>query len=120
MKYTEELMQKAIEGDAESQYELAWMYQHGEGIIQDNGEAVKWYTKAAKQGHGKAQYSLARIYEGGMYNYEEAVKWYTKAAEQGDIRAQTSLAWMYDQGKGVAKDHKEAAKWFRRVANNGT
>ena len=57
-------------------------------------EAVKWYRKAADQGHAKAQYNLGWCYangEGVAKNISEAVKWYRKAAEQGDENAQKAL-----------------------------
>ena len=41
------------------------------------------------------------------------------AAEQGEAEAQWSLGRMYDYGRGVAKDHREAAKWYRKAAEQG-
>ena len=35
------------------------MYDNGEGVPEDDATAVKWFTKAAEQGHAKAQYNLA-------------------------------------------------------------
>jgi TPR repeat protein len=49
-------------------------------------EAVKWYSKAAEQGHSEAQVNLSSCYEYGVgveKNGAEAVKWYRKAAELG-------------------------------------
>ena len=43
----------------------------------------------------------------------------TEAAEQGDARSQHNLADMYDTGKGVPTDYKEAAKWYRKAADQG-
>ena len=40
-------------------------------------------------------------------------------AEAGDPKAQAALAWAYDQGKGVAQSYEEAAKWYRKAANQG-
>ena len=33
--------------------------------------------------------------------------------------AQNSLGYMYSQGKGVPQDYKEAAKWYRKAAEQG-
>ncbi len=41
-------------------------------------------------------------------------------AEQGNASAQYNLALMYDNGKGVLKDYKEAVKWYRKAAEQGT
>lgn len=61
---------------------------------QNYPKAVELFTKAAKQGHVKAQYNLGVCYENGegvTRNREEAVKWYIKAAEQGYLNAAAAL-----------------------------
>jgi uncharacterized protein len=40
-------------------------------------------------------------------------------AEQGDLRAQLNLGDMYFFGKGVPKNLAEAAKWYRKAAEQG-
>ncbi|WP_415668886.1 tetratricopeptide repeat protein, partial [Vibrio rarus] len=45
---------------------LAFMYNTGEGVLQDYKLAVKWYTKAAEQGVAEAQYNLALMYYNGQ------------------------------------------------------
>ena len=47
------------------------------------------------------------------------VMWLRKAAEQGDAKGQTLLAVCYNEGKGVAKDYKEAVKWWTKSAEQG-
>jgi TPR repeat protein len=39
-----------------------------------------------------------------------------RKAEAGEAVAQTNLGSAYFHGKGVAKNYKEAAKWFRKAA----
>ena len=62
---------------------------------QDNyAEAVKWYRKAAEQGHAEAQYALGYSYQYGhgvAQDDEEAATWYRKAAEQGHEAARQEL-----------------------------
>jgi TPR repeat protein len=41
------------------------------------------------------------------------------AAEQGDALAQLDLGARYYEGRGIARDDAEAAKWFRRAALQG-
>ncbi|MBR0222370.1 MAG: ankyrin repeat domain-containing protein [Synergistaceae bacterium] len=55
----------AEQGDAEAQYNLGMMYANGNGVAEDQWEAVVWLRKAAKQGHKAARNELARrgIYE---------------------------------------------------------
>ncbi len=40
----------ADQGDADAQYSLGVMYDLGQGVAQDDAEAVKWYRAAAEQG----------------------------------------------------------------------
>ena len=42
-----------------------------------------------------------------------------KAAEHGDAMAQFSLGVCYQNGWGVGKDTDEAAKWYRKAAEQG-
>ena len=85
-------------------------------------EAVKWYRKAAEQGHAGAQNNLGVCYENGYgvtKDYYEAVKWYRKAAEQGLADAQCNLGLCYEFAKGVTKSITEAVKWYRKAAEQG-
>ena len=40
-------------------------------------------------------------------------------AEQGDVDAQFNLGWCYYMGEGVPQDKAEAAKWYRKAAEQG-
>ena len=51
----------AERGDAIAQYRLGLMYKNGEGVPQDDVEAVRWFRKAAEQGHAGAQSYLITI-----------------------------------------------------------
>ena len=87
-----------------------------EGVAGDDAEAVKWYRKAADQGHAEAQFRLGDCYRyrgvAVEQDYVQAASWYRKAAEQGDTIAQTSLGRMYNVGEGVTKDVVEAYAYF--------
>ena len=41
---------RAEQGDAETQYNLGLAYARGQGVPQDDQEAVRWYRLAADQG----------------------------------------------------------------------
>jgi len=124
------LMKAAEQGNAEAQFALSKCYAEGIIVGQDASEAVKWSTKAAEQGHEKAQKVLpghqcllGRCYAEGTggvrKNSIEAVKWFKKAAEQGDAPAQYALGLCYYTGNGVRTDVEEAVRWFREAANQG-
>ena len=49
----------AEQGDAHAQHNLGVMYEDGRGgLPKDDAKAVKWYRKAADQGHAAAHYKL--------------------------------------------------------------
>ena len=51
----------AEQGDAVAQFYLGVMYANGEGVIEDDKEAVKWYRLAAEQGFAQAHIILVII-----------------------------------------------------------
>ena len=70
------------------------MYGNGRGVRQDDEEAVRWYRRAAEQGHASGQYNLGFMYENGRgvrRDRVEAARWYQLAAEQGNASAQERL-----------------------------
>ena len=54
---------EAEQGVAEAQYNLGVCYYNGDGVDQNYTEAVKWLSKAADQGHDKAQTELRLLGE---------------------------------------------------------
>ncbi len=129
---------KAIgQNDSQSQYVLGLMYGLGEGVHEDEAQSLRWYRKAAEQGHIKAQYSYASSIQLNMYKIDsedkeleaarEVEHWYRKAAEQGHPYAQTELGNVYlenvdddgDEGNRIFKDNAEALPWFHKAAEQG-
>ena len=119
---------RAEQGDALAQTKLGMMYDYGEGVRQDQKEAVKWYRKATEQGSDANEGAYAATLLGLIYatgkggvlqDYKEAVKWYRKAAEQGVSLAQVKLGILYATGQGVPQDQKEALKLYRMSAEQG-
>lgn len=112
----------AEEGDAAAQFALGFLYERGEGVPEDAGQAVYWYRKAAGQGNPDAQYNLGVMYRTGKGVPEDDAKagvWYRRAAEQGSADAQYSLGAMYVRGEGVPEDAGQAVFWFRKAAKQG-
>jgi TPR repeat protein len=88
----------------------------------DPRKALELWLPLAAQGHVKAQFGVASLYDVGQgvpENQSEAAKWYRRAAEQGNAGAQFAIASAYYAGQGVSRDYAEAAKWFRRAADQG-
>jgi TPR repeat protein len=52
-------------------------------------------------------------------DYVKAKRLIVPLATQGNAEAQDFLGWMYAQGRGVPKDMREAAFWYRKAAAQG-
>lgn len=126
----------ADQGYAKAQYNLGYYYGHGQdelgrfvpngptvwskiGVPKDPTEALKWYRKAAGNGHAQAQYVIGKVYysgEGVAKDQVEAFKWWRKAAENGHARSTFNVGVMCFLGRGTDKDFADAAKWFHARA----
>ena len=119
---TLDITKKAKQGDSEAQYNLALMYDNGDGIPKNEKKALHWYLESAKQGDSEAQLKLALMYiegDGTPKNEKKALHWFTESAKQGDSAAQYSLALMYYNGDGIPKNEKRALHWFTESAKQG-
>ena len=78
--------EQAKQGDACAQFTLGLMYSRGNGVTEDNREAVRWFRAAAEQGEVHAQFHLGLMYGGGEGvvedQYEEYI-WYSIAKAGG-------------------------------------
>ena len=86
----EALRKAAEQGDVDAQFSLGFMYADGEGVPEDDAEAVRWYQKAAEQGHAEAQINLGVMYgtgEGVPEDQVLAYAWFSMAAAQGNESA---------------------------------
>ncbi len=105
-----EFLAAAKEGHADSQYNLALMYEHGIGVDKNEKEAIVWYGKSAALGNAAAQFNLGVFYENGRgteVDFAKANECYRKASVQGDALAIGNLGMLYVRGQGV-KENKVA------------
>jgi len=80
-----EMQPLAEQGDADAQFNLGVMYENGQGVPQDDGEAARWFRLAAEQGESAAQTKLGLLYEQGrgvLQDYVQAHMWVNLAAAQ--------------------------------------
>lgn len=116
--------------DAEAQYKLGLKHYKGSGITGAGGtpvnreKAMKWFTKAALQGHAEAQRHMGDAYchdqvyqnylepEVILKNNNTALEWYIKAASQGDELAIYMLGLLIGNGTLVPESDKVAAEWL--------
>ncbi|WP_018076832.1 tetratricopeptide repeat protein [Thiobacillus denitrificans] len=113
---------RAAQGDAEAQLQLGLRYAEGDGVIQNNKEAAKWFALAARQGLAEAQYQygLALLEgRGVVQDYRAAFSWLEKPAQRGYAKAQYSLGELYRYGTGTAIDKARAYLWFNLAAAQG-
>ena len=76
-----------MQGLADAQHNLGFMYDKGRGVPQDYAMAVSWYRKAAEQGNAGAQLNLGVMYansKGVTQDYVQAHKWMKLAASRFD------------------------------------
>ena len=107
------IRRSAEQGDAAAQGRLGHMYASGQGVPKAYAEAIRWYRRAAEQGDADAQYNLGLLYDrgyGGLQDDFVAVG-NGNALEQGDAAS--------NHGQRVAQAYAEAARWYRKAAEQG-
>lgn len=111
---SDEIMQKAIKGDIESQVYLGkHFFQQG-----DYEQSYKWYERAAEQNDLESIYQVGLAYERGLgkkQDYNQAIKWYQNAAEQNYMKAQFQLGTLYCPSEN---HFKEKNKTFPNKTNS--
>jgi TPR repeat protein len=115
-------LEVAEEDDAQAQFNLGAMYEHGRGVRQDYAEALKWFRRAAENGKPIALHNVGFYYEWGRVvdqDYQMAMKWYRRAAEKGHPRAFNYIGDLYRNGHGVAQNHRKANEWQGKAAERG-
>src|SRR6266513_1026309 len=79
-------------GEIHAQFNLAMMYELGQGVPLDCAEATKWFLKAAQQGDAGGQLQMGKRCHRGSFaplaqdareSRIEAYKWFTLASAQG-------------------------------------
>ncbi|WP_053005693.1 SEL1-like repeat protein [Kiloniella spongiae] len=100
-------------------FNVALMYEKGQGVTQNYDEAELWFTRAAELGNVESQNRLGQAYEYGDWgtkDFDRALLWYGMAADQEDVSAQGSLARMYlnsPKGETLPK----AVKWLQKAVD---
>lgn len=111
--------QAAEMGNILAQHHLAQIWEEGQGVSQDFGEAVRWYAKAAERGYPQALTRLGDFYAAGhgvARDDAQAAAYYRQAAERGNADAQRALGLAYARGRGVEEDYQTAYAWLSCAA----
>jgi len=107
---------KAEQNNRIAQYKLGTFYLNGtQGLTKDEGEARKWFLRAANNGHKNSQFELAKL---AIHHDQSnnAIRWLTKAAIQGHAEASFELGRRYYTGIDINVDHPVALKWLLNAA----
>lgn len=111
-------------GNAIGQNNVGWAYMEGLGVRKSYDRAIPWLKKAAAQGQANALANLGRSYEWGGLSTDENMEreiylLYRQAVEQGLPGGHVLVGECYADGRGVKKDVRAAAAWFRIAADEG-
>jgi len=121
--YVLQLQKLAGQGDAESRFALALLYEYGEqGVGRDPEKAVALFLQAGQAGMPAACLYLGIKYENGSGVVRDPVvasNWYGCAARKGWAMAQFFLAELYKKGKGVGQDNCLALAWYGLAEEQG-
>lgn len=120
----EQIYQRAIEGDKDTQFSLFNAYRRGVGVERSIDNAKRWLLSAADNGHTEAQYWLGYILffgKGVERDVEAGVGWYKKSATQGSIHAQVALGQIYNgwRYRFYPSDPAQAIRWYTKAAEQG-
>lgn len=94
------LRQRAEQGDAQSQYDLAYLYYKSgsdpeiSGVTRSERLAAHWYLEAAKQGHASAQYNMAVLHlhgHGVERDAIEAYAWLLQSSANGNENSKSLM-----------------------------
>ncbi len=116
---------KAEQGDAESQYDLAWLYALGRGCNENKYLAFSWFKKSSENGYARAYHCLGLYYYQGIgtaIDYNKAFYWYRKAVWEDTYYdffetklAREGLADCFRYGRGVPQNIEVAKYWYYKA-----
>ena len=95
------------------------MYDEGQGVSQNQAEALKWYRRAANQGDDMAQFNLGAMYANGQGVSQDLVRayvWLSLSGAQGHqraIKAKDTIAQDMTSAQ-LAEAQRLARKWTPR------
>lgn len=113
----EDLRRMAEQGNPEAQFLLGTLYRGGDGVLQNDKDAVDWFQRAADQGYVRALSALGSSYWSGRgvpQDYAKAYFWYQLALAEGDQNSKSLLEGLSTQltGEQVASVRQQAEAWL--------
>jgi TPR repeat protein len=113
----------ADKGDAKAMCDLGYCYYYGEGVTENDVEAVKWWRKAYLVHHNAdAGCNMGFCYYNGVgvtKNIPKARQMWLNASAKGNHLAQYNLGICDYYGEGEMKNIPSAIKFFKMAAEQG-
>jgi TPR repeat protein len=101
---------------------LGVMYQKGNGVNQDLGQAAVLFRKGCSGDAWGACFLLGVMYESGNgvpRDQSQAIPLYLRSCEGGDGRGCTNLGVAYNTGNGVPQNQAQASSLFHKACDTG-
>jgi TPR repeat protein len=109
----------AQEGDPSAEFAVGARYATGQEVKQDYAQAIRWFTRAAEQGHVVSQATLGAYYWAGRgvpADLEKAYYWSVLAQNGGDQASKYRVAVLTSRltHTQVAVAQQQANEWIRQ------
>jgi hypothetical protein len=118
-----ELQKLSEAGNLEAQHHLAFCYETGNGIEENQQETMKLYTASANAGYVHSIFKMGVQYEEGQggveQNDKKAIEYYVLACNAGSVDACYNLAECYRYGEMVEQDYQKALEYYKLGAKLG-
>ena len=121
---------RCYKGNMKDCYDLALMYERGEGVRQSFYSAARLYrmvcsAEKPKELYLQACYNLGFIYflgnEAGIrQDYRQAINLFSKACEKGEEKSCYQLGIMHRNGDGVKQNDAAAKEFFEKACKLGS
>jgi hypothetical protein len=116
-KSLQALQKLAEAGDTDAQWQMGVRYHDGQGVPQDDAQAVRWFQLAAERGNVAAQGALGAYYwrgRGVPADLSKAYFWSALAMAQGDEISKSRIEGLSSQmtGAQISVARQQAEDWI--------
>ena len=112
----------AADGNGEAAFYLGRMYQFGDGVPENQSQALTWFRNSADLGYADGYFVSGQMYEKGLgtpQDYDRAFASYQAASDMGHMDALKRLAMMHAEGLGTQVDYGQAARLLNSAVEQG-
>ncbi len=118
VKSVADLQRLADQGNADAQWQMAVRYHDGEGVVQNDTQAMLWFQLAAEQGNVAAQSALGSYYWAGRgvpEDLSKAYMWSEIALAGGDQNSKARLEGLASRmtRSQISAARQKAEEWIQ-------